>query len=159
MSTFAPVTSADMQTLVVLEVGDTTAGAIAANFALLWRMYLDKAQVFPRLHYLYVKRDAIRIALAAQRGDVDYALGGDISLKAHQAIDTLNTMLADTVAEITLVEAKARAARSAGGAVGAITQTTITTPPASPFPVPTSTVPDSNDSRYAGSPYLPLEQV
>ena len=156
MSTFAPVTSADMQTLVVLEVGDTATGAIASNFALLWRLYLDKAQVFPRLQYLYVKRDAIRIALAAQRGDVDYSVGGDVSMRAHQGIDTLNTMLQDTMAEITLVETKARAMR--GGAVGAITQTTITTPPTSPVPIPVSNVPDSNDPLYSGSPYYPLEK-
>lgn len=157
MSTFAPVTSADMQTLVVLEVGDTTTGAIAANFALLWRLYLDKAQVFPRLQYLYVKRDAICIALAAQRGDVDYSVGGDVSMRAHQGIDTLNTMLTDTMAEITLVETKARAMR--GGAVGAITQTTITTPPLTPEPVPATTVPDSNDPRFAGSPYIPISRT
>jgi len=158
MSTFAPTTSADMQTLIILEVGDTSTGSIAANFGLLWRLYLDKAQIFPRLQYLYVKRDAIRIALAAQRGDVDYALAGDASLKAHQGIDTLNTMLKDTTDELTLLEVKARAARSAGGAVGAITQTTITTPPTSPYPVTPGPEPDANAPRYQGSPYWPLEK-
>lgn len=144
-----PATASQIQAFIVLEVGDE-AGVLADNLAAVWDSFADKAGAGPRLQELYAKRRCIDLVLGALRSQVDFTTDGqDLSFKAHQRIDTLNTMRKDVQTEIARVEQFAIAA--GGPAVGQITTVAPITPPL-PQPGPYL---DANDQRYSGSPYVP----
>jgi hypothetical protein len=142
-------TDADIQALIILEVGDevTTAwplGVLYANIATMWASFADKAQVSARLQELYTKRRAIDAVLGIVRGQVTYNIANDHSRNQSDKAKTLLAMRKETQDEIVRVEMQARSNRP--GVAGQITTTAPITP-ANP--------PDMNDPAYQGSPYVP----
>jgi len=139
--------SADIQALIILEVGDeiTVAwptGVLAANIALMWASYTDKAQISARLQELYTKRRAIDAVLGIVRGQVTYNIANDHSRSQSDKAKTLLSMRADVQSELERVERNTRSNRA--GVAGLITTTAPLTPT---YP------PDVNDAAYQGSPY------
>jgi hypothetical protein len=144
-------TDADIQSLIILEVGDevTTAwpiGVLFANIATMWASFADKAQIAPRLQELYTKRRAIDAVLGIVRGQVTYNIANDHSRNQSDKAKTLLSMRKETKDEIVRVEMQARSNRP--GVAGQIT----TTAPISP---PVVGGVDANDPRFQGSPYFP----
>lgn len=141
-------TSADIQSLIVLEVGDEITdawpnGVLFANIALMWDSFADKTQISARLQELYTKRRAIDTILGIVRNHVTYNIANDHSRNQSDKAKTLLSMRKETQDEITRVELQARSSRP--GVAGLITTTAPITP-ASP--------PDVNDPIYQGSPYM-----
>lgn len=146
------VDAGQVQTLIILEVGETDAGALAANIATIWDSYADKAAISPRLQEAYTRLRCCRIALGEVRQQVTVSLPGSQSLALGQKAQALAGMLKDAQTEIALWERKARAARPIQ--VGRITQME----PVSlqdELQTPVAWSPDPNDSRYAGDPLYP----
>ena len=70
-----PLSAAQYQNLIVLQVGDDAAGTLAANIGTLWLKNDDRTDDYAR--YLYSKRDAIDVMLGRVRAQVDFkALDG-----------------------------------------------------------------------------------
>lgn len=146
-----PVTDADIQALIILEVGDEATaaapgGILAANIATIWASYADKAQIAPRLQELYGKRRCIDLVLGVVRGQVDFEIFQDHRRNQSQKAKALEAMRADCQAEIAVIEKKARTKRP--GVAGLITTVT-------PLSPPSTSSPNANDPRYKGDPYTP----
>jgi hypothetical protein len=149
------VTAADLQNAIVSSVGDTDSGFLAASIAAIWALYADKAQSGPRLQFLYAKREAIDWLLGQPEyaNAVDVLTQGGLSVKQSQKVATLQAKREETQKEIVRLELSLRGTRT-----GAITTLDAVTPQAPPagLPVPVSSVPDANDSRFRGDPYQPI---
>lgn len=146
------LSDAQLQTLLVLEVGDTADGLLAQNVSLLWERYADKALVYPGLQAQYVKRSLIDLALGVARSQVDYDVHNQFAAKGSQEGVRLTQMRQEAQSEINRLERQARA--MPGAVVG---QLTATAPQSAPSTAPTyPNGPEANDERYAGSPYYPL---
>lgn len=142
---------ADIQALIILEVGDEVtpawpSGVLAANIALMWASFTDKAQISARLQELYTKRRAIDSVLGIVRKQVTFNIANDHSRNQSDKAKTLLSMRKETQDEIVRLETQARANRP--GVAGQIT----TTAPISP---PIVGGVDANDPRFQGSPYFP----
>lgn len=151
------VTVAEVQDLILLEVGDIDPtsgdpgiGVLRLHINALWDRYSDKALIAPRLQELYVKRAALELVLAVLSARVDFTEGPTgLSVKQSQQVADRRAQLAAVQAEIARVERQALTTR--GPAVGALTTTAPVTPPVPP-PGPLL---DANDPGYGGSPYRP----
>ncbi len=141
------VTIAQVQALIIAEVGDTPTGTLAAQMPVIWASYADKAQVSPRLRELYAKRRAIDLVLGSLRAVVNTTIDG-LSKQGHQQIDTLVALRKATQDDIADVEKKSRGMR--GAALQPLTNVAIETPPTGPRPFGP---PDANSEVYGGSPY------
>lgn len=141
------VTIAQVQALIIAEVGDTPTGTLAAQMPVIWASYADKAQVSPRLRELYAKRRAIDLVLGSLRAVVNTTIDG-LSKQGHQQIDTLNALRKATQDDITDVEKKSRGMR--GAALQPLTNVAIETPPTGPRPFGPI---DSNSPEIGGDPY------
>jgi len=144
-------TDADIQALIILEVGDEVTaawptGVLFANIAAMWASYADKAQISARLQELYTKRRAIDAVLGIVRGQVTYNIANDHSRNQSDKAKTLLSMRKEAQDEITRLEAQARSNRA--GVAGQIT----TQAPISP---PLVGGVDANDPAFQGSPYYP----
>lgn len=145
------LSAVQQQALIALEVGDTPDGRVSANVAAIWADYADKALLDARLQVWYTTVRCIDLALGYERTNVDYGQLGVLTMKAGQSPDRLLAMRKARQADITMLEAKARARR--GGVSGTLTTTEIAIPPEAPnAPVPNPYI-DATDSTYAGSPY------
>jgi hypothetical protein len=148
------VTAAEVQAIIVDEVGDTDdaflmsvpEGETRTRIALYWDSYASKARVFPRLQEAYTRR---RAALAV-RGHIRRNVGFQtptltVNLKEEAA--HLNDIIAQAEAEIERLRKQARGQRSAQ--IGQL----VTTAPELP---PTWWQGrDANDPLYRGDPYVP----
>jgi len=140
-------TDAEIQSLIILEVGDEItpawpSGVLLANIALMWASYADQALTAPRLQELYTKRRAIDAVIGIVRSQVTYSIASDHSRNQSDKAKTLLSMRGEVQAEITRLETRARSNRA--GVAGQITTTAPLTPT---YP------PDGNDPAYQGSPY------
>lgn len=145
------VNDAQIQSLIVLEVGDEVtaawpSGILSANIATVWASYADKALIAPRLQELYSKRRCIDIIVGIVRGQVTFSISGDHSRNQSDKAKALMDMRRACQDEITLLEAKARANRAPANDELAAT---------APIAPPDANGPDANDSRYRGDPYKP----
>ncbi len=143
------VAAADVQNLILLEVGDTAGKDLSRNMSTIWDSFSDKAQIAPRLQELYVKRRCIDIALGAIRNAVDETTEGT-SVRNEQRVVTLIDMRVETEAEIGVVEERAGANRPP--LVGTITKVQPQSPPTG---LPPLGPPDGDDPRYSGTVYAP----
>lgn len=143
----ATVTVAQVQSLIIAEVGDTPTGTIAALLPLIWANYADKAQVAPHLQALYAKRKALDIRIGGLQAVVNTTIDG-LGKQAHQQIDTLMALRKATQDAIVEVETRSRGMR--GAALQPLTNVAVETPPTRPEPFGP---PDANSPRYAGDPY------
>jgi len=141
------VTIAQVQALIIAEVGDTPTGTLAAQMPVIWASYADKARVSPRLQELYAKRRAIDLVLGSLRGVVNTTIDG-LSKQGHQQIDTLMALRKATQDDIADVEKKSRGMR--GAALQPLTNVAIETPPTGPRPFGPI---DSNSPEIGGDPY------
>jgi hypothetical protein len=130
------------QQQIIDEVGDTSSGVLAANMERYWEMGAREPTMF--LQFLNAKKRSIRVVLAAERRvDVDSQGLGGVSVRLHQRIDTLLSMLKEVEMEYEV--AITNVSSDFGGAVDQITiQAPITAPVGTP---------DSNDPAYRGDPY------
>lgn len=133
-----PLDATQYQSLIVVEVGDTAAGILAANIALLWTKHDTIADDY--LHYLFTKRSAIDYMLGGERYRVDFAALDGAEVKADQIYQHLLQMRAlvdDLIAE-------AGAAAGGGLALGELVQTAPIMPAAGQL--------DPNSRRLRGDP-------
>ncbi len=142
------VTAAQIQRLIILRIGDTGDGVLAANIAAIWDSYADKAALYPRLQELYTQREGIDLVMAAARGQVDFGSALELTVKASQEFAHLVTMRATLDTQIAELERQARANRR--GVVAPLVTVAPESPPTGPEPFGPL---DANDSRYAGSVY------
>jgi hypothetical protein len=146
------LTDAQLQTLLVLEVGDTADSLLATNVALLWDRYADKALVYPGLQAQYVKRSLVDLALGVARSQVDYDVHNQFAAKGSQESGRLLQLRQEVQLDINRLEKLAVSRASA-----VVGQMTATAPQSAPSTAPTyPNGPEANDERYAGSPYYPL---
>lgn len=145
-----PVTPAQVQTLVVLEVGECPDNRLSQNAATVWALNAGYGAIYPPLQRWYTKLNLIDLALGYYREQVNTSIDGT-SMAYQQRVVSLLAMRADTVTMLGMLYAQARASR--GIAVAPITQTTPELPP--PLqPLPQSwPYPDANSPRWSGSPY------
>lgn len=133
------------QKLILEELNQTAASALAPMIKTIWNLYAAQAVIAPELQYQYARRHCIVYLLGQTAANVDVTLGSDRILQSQQHAMLLSMKeLAD--AEIARILARARAERAA--ASGAITAT-------APEPVlPGGANPA--DTAYTGDPQKPL---
>ncbi len=137
-----PLTQEQYSTLIVLEVGDTATGAIATNIDLLWTRWDTIADL--DLRALFVRRDAIDIAIADVRKQISFKALDGASVDLSDLLEHLLKMREAVEAEI------GQAGASAGGGIvvgGLVTTAPIM--PDNPFQN------DPNDRQYRGDPLRP----
>lgn len=144
------ITVAQVQALIIAEVGDTPTGTLAAQMPVIWASYADKAQVSPRVQELYAKRRAIDLVIGSLRLVVNTTIDG-LSKQGHQQIDTLMAMRKTTEDDIVAIEKRSRGMR--GAALQPLTNVAIETPPTGPRPFGPI---DGNDPAYGGDVYRRL---
>lgn len=141
------LSDAQVQSLIVLEVGDTTTNLLSTNIGMLWTLYEDQANVGTRLRYLYVKRAAIDLLLGYYREYIDSETDGN-SYKLSQTVTHLLKMRQAVEEALAQQVGQVEAARPP--ATGTLTATAPVV--ASDRDTPTTRV-DGNDPRYRGDPY------
>lgn len=124
------LTADDFQRLILLEVGAGLDGndpveakildKITPNIALLWVAWSDKAAIFPRLQYLYCKKQCLDIIEGQLRDLVTTTVGGYNS-NQQQKLANLQAIHKRVEDEIKDLEMKAQASRPA--IVASLTQT------------------------------------
>lgn len=134
------LTEAQYQQLIVAEVGDDSAGALASTVPIYWLRYADVADLESR--FLYAKLAAIDLMLGRVRGQVTIRDGDGASVDLNKRFDHLITMRETVQAQIDILTASG----SAGAAAGELTKTAPIMPPVGAF--------DSNSADYRGSPYM-----
>jgi hypothetical protein len=83
---------------------------LTPNIDKLWNAWADKALVFPRLQYLYCKRQCLIVLVGQLRDLVQVSIGG-FSSGQQQKLANLNEIIKRTDEEIKDLEAKAQASR------------------------------------------------
>lgn len=106
MSVTAP-TDADLQRLIVLEVGDADDKRLSRNITLLWSLYAGAGS--QTMQYLLTRRHAIQMCMGAVRELIDISAAGEVNVSWSQRIGNLRVMLDATNAEIVA---------AAGGGIG-----------------------------------------
>ena len=139
------VSVANIQQLIVLEIGDTAENLLANNVNLVWNAYQDKGPIFPRLQEWYVRRDMILMAQAAMRNQVDFSMNGDLSLRLSERTQFLRDRYKEVSTEIVRLEKIAQATRPS--VIGELLAKDLETPPPGAA--------DSMSRRLIGSPYFP----
>jgi len=134
-----PLNSSQYQTLIVTEVGDNTAGDLAANIGTLWTKHDTIADDY--LRYLFTKRSAIDFMLGGERYRVDFEALDGAKVKADQIYQHLLQMRE-------LAEGLIAQGQSALGGGGALSPLATTAPITRDRPGQ----PDPNARRYRGDP-------
>jgi hypothetical protein len=133
-----PLDQAEYSQLILLDVGDTSTRAIESAMLLLWKKHDDIADL--DLRALFVKRDAIGIALADVRKQVTVRGLDGASVDLNKLFEHLQQMRTNVEAQI----ASAGAAASGGVEIGTLTTT-------APL-MPSGRELDANERRYRGDP-------
>jgi|SRR5215203_2986956 len=93
-----PPTDADLQQLIVLEVGDAGDKRLSRNITLLWSLYAGASSQHVR--YLLTRRHAIAMVMGAVRELIDISAAGEVNVSWSQRIGNLKVMLDATDAEV-----------------------------------------------------------
>jgi hypothetical protein len=134
------LTDAQYKSLIILQCGDTANGTLATNIDLLWDKNDDRADLGTR--FLYTKRDAIDVLMAAVRSKVSFKALDGASVNLSDLMKHLQ-MMRDDVER--LIDEQAQIANAP--AIADIETTAPIMPP--------DFWPDANDPRYKGDPYQP----
>lgn len=134
-----PLTEADYKALIILQVGDNTAGVLAANIDLLWTSHDDVSD--PALVASLTKRDAIDLMLGQVRTNVDFRTSSGSAVSLSDLFDHLLKMRQAVELEI----AAAQASLGGGGALAPLTTT-------APIERDSAGGPDPNSRVYRGDP-------
>ncbi len=102
------ITIAQVKTLILAEVNDTSTGPVGLQIDIIWDMYAGKALVSPTLQYLYSLRKAIDLMLGNRRADAVDTKLDNYSFAQDQEIQTLLTMRENVKQEIMKVERESR---------------------------------------------------
>lgn len=138
------LTDDQRQALIILEVGETSPAILAMNVGLWWSKYEDYEIIDPDLRDALVKRDAFLAVMGQLRmSSVDTVIYRDISRQLSQRIETLKEQIKQNEQRIMQLFAAA-----AGGIRLGQLQTIY---PDYPLLI---SVPDANDPKYQGSPYV-----
>jgi hypothetical protein len=144
-----PYTDADIQAFVIISIGDTPDGRLAANQEMVWAFYADKATVYPRLQQAYFTRACCDMVLGSLRAAVNISESGT-AISDSQRFDHVQTLRANAQTEITKLERLAQHRRGVSG--GRITQPApISVADVIAEPIPAFL--DANSPRLSGSPY------
>ena len=128
---------------IIRELGITiTPDEIGVVYSL-WDSYADKAVLFPRLQYLYTKRQAVDWLRGGRWQEVTFAQGG-VQRSASDRFAHLSAMYDALTGEITVLLSSAQMAQ--GAVAGQIAAREPVTPC---WPGQR----DANDPLYSGSPY------
>lgn len=135
-------TAQDWQSLLLLEVGASLEGddaidkilndKVTPNLPTIWAMWQDKALVFPRLQYLYVKRHCLQIIMGQLRDFVDTSLGTNLLLKQSSYMNNLHMMHDMVSQDIANTELMARRGRPS--VIGELLKTSPSEPANGPDP-------------------------
>jgi hypothetical protein len=147
------VTDADIQNIIILEVGDTVNNVLANNIAMFWSSYADKAQIAPRLQELYTQRRCIDAVMADPtfRDAVSFSMSGDLSLQLHERRDAMAKRRGEVQGQIDHIERWERQLQPP--VVEQLKTKEIELPPALDPNPPNPTVLDANSPVYRGDPY------
>lgn len=130
------MTDAELQALIIAQVGDDAAGTLATQVPVLWALYADQPTA---LRMLLCRRDAISIMLARVRTQVSFRALDGAAVNLSDLAKHLQAMYDQVEGQI------AEAQRT--GAAPLVAERTATAPITPTLP------PDANDPRYRGSPY------
>ncbi len=144
----ATPTDAQITALLVLQVGDTTSGVLAANVGTLWGLHAGAAT--PALRQLETKLGLIDLALGEARQIVSFT-----DADHSQAASDLAKRLLDLRGEVLQELVAARAQAGAAGGVASGQLTTVTPQVPEPYAPREPLGPDPNAQRYSGSPFVP----
>jgi hypothetical protein len=97
MSVTTP-TDADLQRLIVLEVGDADDKRLSRNISLLWSLYVNAGS--RTMQELLTRRRAIQLVMGAVRDQIDINAAGEVNVSWSQRIGNLKVMLDATQAQI-----------------------------------------------------------
>lgn len=145
-----PVTAADVQRLILLEVGagldPVAVDQAAQNIGTVWAAYAAKAY-WPGLQALYTKRRCIDILLGQTRRQIS-ATVGPLTVPMQQVFDHLLAMRKEATADIVIME---KAARKGTYVDGDLTQTApLMVPDLEQLAEVDYDRPDPNGPRYLG---------
>lgn len=129
------------------ETARVTLDLVSGSIDVIWDAWQGKAG-FPRLQYLYAKRQCISIILGQNRLKIDKTLG-PLSQRMGSYFDHLVQMMKLVTDEIAIAEKQFRANRQA-----VVGPSLVRAPiePAAARPI-NLTEADPNDPRYRGSPF------
>lgn len=115
------LTPQDWHKLILLEVGAGLDGndaverkaldKVTPNIELIWGAWAEKGMVFPRLQYLYAKKQCLDIIEGQFRDLVSVTING-LNQNQQQRLQNLQTLNKRVSDEITVLEKKAAAVRS-----------------------------------------------
>lgn len=153
----------DRQQLLISLIGDVDAitadtpaipadGILYATISYIWDRYADKALTSPRLRELYVLRDACDLWLGIAAPEVSQSGAGGMAIQLQQRFDHFQTRRKNFDDEIVRIEEQLQHSREP--VAGQLSVVEPISPP-SPFALPACGPLNANDSRYAGSPYVP----
>lgn len=144
-----PYAATDIQSFVILTIGDTPDTRLATNAALVWSFYADKGAVYPRLQQAYFARACCDIVLGSLRSVTNISESGT-SIADAQRFDHVQTLRNSAEGEIRVLEAQARKRRPLQG--GRIAQDA----PVNIADILAEQVPaflDANSRAVSGDPY------
>lgn len=144
------ISAAQLQALIIKEVGDTDTGPVGTDISTLWDLYHEMALIAPRLQYLYTKRHAIDIMMGQLR-EVTTFENDRVKIYNWEQQKTLQYMREQTQSEIDDRESKASKIRTPQ--VGQLETVTPISPNDDPA---TSFMPDASNRKYRGDPYYPI---
>lgn len=114
------LTSNEWMSLILLEVGAGLDGSdpvdkqiidqVTPNIGLIWAAWADKALVYPRLQYLYTKRQCLDI-IEGQLRDLVSTQIGSFNVNGQQRLQNLQAIHKRVDEEIEKLEEQARASR------------------------------------------------
>ncbi len=139
-------TEAQFKALLIAQIGDTPAGALAAHYDVLWSWYAGAAT--PALRLLETKLGLLDLALGEARQIVSFT-DADHSQSASDLAKRLLELRGEVLGELTTARAQASAA---GGVASApLTATTPQTP--APYAPLELYGPDPNAGRFRGGAF------
>lgn len=104
------VTAAQLQNLILLEIGAVITEPVGQQMAVIWELYTDKSYIGPKLQYLYTKRHAVDIMLGQLRELVTFESDRE-KFKNNEQILTLARIRSNTQEEIDRLEQQYAATR------------------------------------------------
>lgn len=85
---------------------------VTPNLPTIWAMWADKALIFPRLQYLYAKRQCIEILMGQLRDYTDASLGTNLNLRQGAYFGNLTMLHQQVEIQIAALERQALAGRN-----------------------------------------------
>lgn len=117
-----PLDASAYQAMIVEEVGDTPAGAVAAQIVTIWTMFDDRAPIGRQ--YLYAKRKAIDLLMGIYRKQVNIVNRGQQAELSHlmRNLQIMRDAVSDEIGD-DKVDTQRNAQSRRGARIGRLTTT------------------------------------